>query len=93
MKHCPTFICLDSDEEVCNKYPACDGCDKLYSCQHCANQSTLINGSTLACDMINILPVCRSCLTRSSPDFDPQIACARCPHYLNKLSSQHISNQ
>lgn len=91
-KSCPSFVCLVADEERCNKYPACTGCDKLYACHFCANQSTLIDGNSLPCDMINLPSACRACPKRSSNDFSPSESCHSCPHQPQKVAEASSAN-
>lgn len=79
MVPCPNFDCLDATPSNCDRFPACEGCQKLFDCNLCSNQSTLVNGQSLPCDMIHLPERCRFCQQRRDPDFSPEETCAPCP--------------
>ena len=83
MSRCPNFECLFFSQASCEKFPACDGCDKLYLCSCCSNQATLIEGKALPCDMVHLPEHCRFCAKRLEPDFSPTESCASCPAHRN----------
>lgn len=78
MPSCPNFDCLDFSQSLCQKYPACEGCHKLYDCNTCSNQAALINGKALPCDMINLPEACRHCLKRAQTGFSQEDDCTSC---------------
>lgn len=78
MASCPNFECLDFSMSNCEKYPACEGCDKLYACSSCSNQASLINGRSLPCDMIHLPEHCRSCIKRQQSGFSQAESCSAC---------------
>lgn len=83
---CPSFVCLAAEEKRCDRYPACIGCKILYNCDFCANQTTLINGKPLSCDMVYLPSACRACPKRSSENFSPVETCQSCPHHKEKTA-------
>lgn len=79
MSRCPNFDCLDFSQSVCERFPACDGCAKLYDCNSCTNQASLIDGKALPCDMIRLPERCRFCSGRREQSFSPAESCTSCP--------------
>jgi len=61
MKNCPNFVCLDYNPQKCNKYPGCEGCPKLNSCDVCERRTVLIDDAVIHCDLIPLPEVCRFC--------------------------------
>ena len=78
MPACPNFECLDFSASKCEKYPACDGCSKLYDCDSCNNQASVVEGKSLPCEMIHLPNPCRFCQARQTPSFSPAEHCLPC---------------
>lgn len=77
-KACPNFECLHFSLFHCAKHPACDGCDRQYSCESCHNRSNLIDNTIIFCDKIDLPEACRFCEKREAGKFDPEEDCIGC---------------
>lgn len=77
-KACPNFECLHFSLFRCAKHPACDGCDRQYSCESCHNRSNLVDTTIIFCDKIDLPEACRFCEKREMDKFDPDEDCITC---------------
>lgn len=77
-KSCPDFECLHFSLFRCAKHPACDGCERQYSCESCQNRSNLAANCILLCDKIDLPEACRFCEKRESDKFIPEEDCIGC---------------
>ncbi len=77
-KSCPDFECLHFSLFRCAKHPACDGCERQYSCESCQNRSNLVDNCIFLCDKIDLPEACRFCEKRESDKFIPEEDCIGC---------------
>ena len=77
-KACPNFECLHFSLFRCMKHPACDGCERQYSCESCHNRSNLVDNTIILCDKIDLPEACRFCEKRNDVKFVPEENCAGC---------------
>lgn len=75
---CPNFSCLLSDKTNCDKHDGCSGCSQYGDCGVCRNQSAIVAGQAVPCELISLPLPCRSCALRGQDDFDPDTACRDC---------------
>lgn len=76
MKNCPNFECLAVSED-CSRFPGCEGCKNADRCDVCARQNTLVDGTPIPCDLIDLPLPCRFCEKRQAGDFTSDV-CLHC---------------
>lgn len=78
MRSCPNFICLRFSAERCEQYPACSGCPSQFDCSLCSNQTEVVDGAIIPCDLRSLPEPCRICSKRNEDSFT-QSVCDDCP--------------
>lgn len=91
IKACPNFECLHFSLFRCEKYPACDGCDRHYCCDSCHNRSNLVDNCVILCDRIDLPEACRFCEKREDEKFIPEESCIGCSIKENAEQSEYGS--